>query len=106
MKIKLRKNLLVAFAEAGDNEGRSQVGDSLGHININTGKFVGNTCCLIPLNEALDKINEKKEDKLQVLVDKVIERIKQDVNEQDFTAIDELLKFVPEENLRGFLSEN
>ena len=39
------------------------------------------------------------------LVDAVIEQIQQDVKNQDFTAIEELLSFVPENNLKSFLSE-
>ncbi len=39
------------------------------------------------------------------LVDLVIERIKEDINCGDLTAIDELLRFVPRENLIGFLPE-
>lgn len=42
----------------------------------------------------------------QPLIDKCIERINKDVEAQDFTAIDELLKFVPVEYLKGFLSED
>ena len=39
------------------------------------------------------------------LIDALIEQIKQDVKNQDFTAIEELLNFVPETNLKSFLSE-
>ena len=39
------------------------------------------------------------------LVDAVIEQIQQDVRNQDFTANEELLNFVPEANLKSFLSE-
>jgi hypothetical protein len=39
------------------------------------------------------------------LVDAVIEQIIQDVKNQDFTAIQELLCYVPENNLKSFLSE-
>jgi hypothetical protein len=39
------------------------------------------------------------------LNDAVIEQIQQDVRNQDFTAIEELLNFVPEANLKSFLSE-
>lgn len=106
MKIKKQKNFLIAFAEEGDNEGRSAIGDSLGKININTGKFVGNTCCLIQLNYALDEFNEASKKVKQILVDRVISRIKEDLNSQDETAIDELLMLVPEENLKGYLAED
>ena len=39
------------------------------------------------------------------LIDLVIEQIIQDVKNADFTAIEELLSFVPEANLKSFLSE-
>jgi hypothetical protein len=39
------------------------------------------------------------------LVDSVIEQIKEDIKDGDLTAIDELLRFVPKENLIGYLPE-
>ena len=39
------------------------------------------------------------------LVDAVIEQIQQDVKNADYTAIQELLCYVPEKNLKSFLSE-
>ena len=39
------------------------------------------------------------------LVDLVLEQIAQDVANKDYTAIEELLHFVPESNLKSFLSE-
>ena len=41
----------------------------------------------------------------QMLIDSVIRQIVRDVNAHDFTAIDEMLKQVPDQYLRGFLSE-
>jgi hypothetical protein len=41
----------------------------------------------------------------QKLVDLVLQQIEQDVKNQDFTAIEELLHFVPETTLKSFLSE-
>jgi hypothetical protein len=41
----------------------------------------------------------------QDLIDLVIEQIIQDVKNADFTAIEELLSYVPENNLKSFLSE-
>ena len=41
----------------------------------------------------------------QTLIDLVIEQIIQDVKNADFTAIEELLNFVPENTLKSFLSE-
>jgi hypothetical protein len=39
------------------------------------------------------------------LIDSVIEQIKEDIKDGDLTAIDELLRFVPKENLIGYLPE-
>ena len=47
---------------------------------------------------------EKKINK-QKLVDKVINEMKLDIAVGDWTAIDELLKFCPIENLKGYLPE-
>ena len=41
----------------------------------------------------------------QELIDQVIEQIKKDVSNQDMTAIEELLRVVPEEHLSSYLSE-
>jgi hypothetical protein len=41
----------------------------------------------------------------QDLIDLVLDQIVQDVQNKDFTAIQELLAFVPETNLKSFLSE-
>lgn len=42
---------------------------------------------------------------MQLLIDRVIERIKEDIASGDVTALDELLTFVPKENLIAFLPE-
>ena len=47
---------------------------------------------------------EETED-MDNLVDSVIDQIKEDINGGDLTAIDELLRFVPKENLIGYLPE-
>ena len=39
------------------------------------------------------------------LIDKVLEQMRDDLINHDLTAIEELLKFVPTENLVGFLPE-
>lgn len=40
------------------------------------------------------------------VIDKVLEQIKKDIFVEDWTAIEELLTFVPLENLIGFLPED
>ena len=39
------------------------------------------------------------------LMELVLLQLEQDVGNKDFTAIEELLSFVPETNLKSFLSE-
>lgn len=43
---------------------------------------------------------------LNELIDKVIERIKQDIKVGDVTVIDELLRYIPVDNLKGYLVED
>jgi len=76
---------------------------SYGRINIKTGKFVGDTRCLIVLYNHWDKEVYEKE---EVLYDKVLDRIKEDVAIGDMTAIDELLKMLPKTALEGYLAED
>ena len=45
------------------------------------------------------------EDEDQSLVDEVIEHIKKDIIDGDLTVLDELLKFIPVEYLKGSLPE-
>ena len=45
------------------------------------------------------------EDQKQELVDDVIEQMKDDISTEDWTAIDELLKSCPVENLISYLPE-
>ena len=49
-----------------------------------------------------DSVNEAVD---QALIDQVVDQIMRDIEMGDQTAIEELLKSWPEENLRGFLSE-
>jgi len=39
------------------------------------------------------------------LLKKVVEQIKQDADAKDYTAIEDLLKDIPTERLKGFISE-
>ena len=48
---------------------------------------------------------DDEEDENEELIDKVIARIKADIEVGDMTAIAELLTFIPETNLKGYLSE-
>jgi hypothetical protein len=40
------------------------------------------------------------------LINAVIEQIKTDIDNGDLTALDELLRFIPEDYLEGFISED
>ncbi len=42
---------------------------------------------------------------METLIGKVLEQIQKDIKSKDLTAIVELLKAIPEENLKGYLSE-
>lgn len=46
------------------------------------------------------------ENSTQDLIDLVIEQIKTDIRNEDFTAIDELLSFLPKKYLIGYLPED
>lgn len=76
---------------------------SYGRINIKTGKCVGATLCFTALREHWDKEVYEKE---EVLYDKVLERIKEDVYSGDMTAVDELIKMLPKTALEGYLAED
>jgi hypothetical protein len=52
-----------------------------------------------------EESDEDEKDENQQLVDRVLERIKTDIASGDLTAIAELLTFIPETNLKGYLSE-
>ena len=58
------------------------------------------------VSEYLQKKNESVNEAVdQPLIDSVVDQIIRDIEMGDQTAIEELLKSCPEENLRGFLSE-
>lgn len=71
---------------------------SYGKIHIDSGKFVGDTRCLVTLTEHQAKHKQE-------IIDKVLEQIKIDVAEGDLTAIEELLTFLPIKNLKNYLPE-
>ena len=76
---------------------------SYGRISIKTGKFVGDTRCLIVLSEYWDKEVYEKEESFY---DKVLDQIKKDVYSGDMTAVDELIKRLPKSVLQGYLAED
>jgi hypothetical protein len=49
---------------------------------------------------ARDKLSDTE------LFDQVIDQLRSDIEWRDFTAIEELLKFVPRENLIAFIKED
>ena len=53
----------------------------------------------------LAKAKEDGSNENQELIDKVIEEMKLQIADNDWTVIEELLTFVPKENLVGFLPE-
>ena len=113
MKIKKIGNQFVAYRDKNDvntedgigMSSQINIGDSLGQISIKTSRFVGNTFCASALRQHLNEYKEANEDSKQQFINKCIEEIKKDVAVGDVTAIDELLGFVPEKYLRGYLPE-
>lgn len=55
--------------------------------------------------EAIKRAKLDQEEIKQELVDKVIERLKEDFASHDYTVLDELLKFIPTKNLEASLPE-
>lgn len=53
-------------------------------------------------NVRAENLNEKE---MLSLLEKVIEQIQKDIECRDVTALEELLRFVPVENLKGYLPE-
>lgn len=94
-KIKKQGNYFVAFDTVDTKR-------SYGKINIKTGKFIGDTRCLIALNDYWDK---EVYDKQEAFYDKVLDQIKQDVYSGDMTAVDELIKRLPIDVLKAYLPE-
>jgi len=76
---------------------------SYGKIHMDTGRFIGDTRCLVELSKFQETY--KEETYKQEIVDKVLEEIKKDVADGDMTAIEELLKFLPIKNLKDYLPE-
>ena len=76
---------------------------SYGRISIKTGKFVGDTRCMIALIDYWDKEVYEKE---EAFYDKVLDQIKKDVYMGDMTAVDELIKRLPKKVLEGYLAED
>lgn len=75
-------------------------GDQVGHNTADIMKFMNSN----KNNKDLQRIQQERE--REQVTDLVLERIKDDVESGDFTAIDELLKFCPIENLKGYLAED
>lgn len=94
-KIKKQGNYFVAFDIVDKKR-------SYGQISIKTGKFIGDTRCLVALSDYWDK---EVYDKREAFYDKVLNQIKEDVNSGDVTAIYELIKFLPIKVLETYLPE-
>jgi len=109
MKILKKGQRFVAYRDENDINNsmldeRIMIGDSIGSISIDTEKFVGNTACLMVLDKHLSEYKENGYiSPKQRLINKCLERIKEDVAIGDLTAIDELLNFVPKKYLEGYL---
>jgi len=104
MKIKKKGNQFKAYRDENDVDSKGEfnsrikIGVELGSISITTGKFVGNTVCLVELSK-------KQDEYVTSLVDEVIEQIKTDASAGDVTVLEEILKHVPIETLIQSLPE-
>lgn len=93
--IKKQGNYFVAFDTVDKKR-------SYGKINIKTGRFIGDTRCMVALSNHWDKeVYEPQE----AFYDKVLDQIKKDVYSGDMTAVDELIKRLPIDVLKGYLPE-
>jgi len=106
MRTKETKTAFIAICtEPNEKETCFDVGDKMGEVSKKTGKFAGATVCMIELRNMYKGFMDNKENEKQKIVDDVISQMKKDFEEGDLTAIDELLKFVPIEFLKGYLPE-
>jgi len=107
MKIKRKGNAFVAYRteESECTNPLQKIGSECGRISITTGRFSGATGFMVELHQHLKEFLKPKEEAYQKLVDDVIENIKKDIADGDVTVLEELLKFIPEEYLKGSLPE-
>jgi hypothetical protein len=108
MKILKKGKKFVAYRDENDInncmlDSRIMIGDSIGHIMIDSEKFIGNTAARMPLQKHLDKFKETYISEKQSIINEALKRIENDVNNGDLTAIDELLQYVPIKYLKGYL---
>ena len=87
-----------AWVTADDNE----AGTVIAKIDLNTGKVEYLDDRAKTDNYAQEMITEIKE---QLLLDNVLDRVKEDCAEGDLTALEELLTSIPKENLIAYLPE-
>jgi hypothetical protein len=78
-------------------------GKVIAKIDLVTGKVTYNDERAMSDSYAQEIIEEARK---QVLLDRVIEKIKEDFAGGDISAVEELLSFVPKKNLVGYLSED
>ena len=93
--IKKQGNYFVAFDKTHKTV-------SYGRINIKTGKFTGDTRCMIELT---NHWNKEVGDKEEAFYNEVLEQIKTDIYDGDLMALDELLRSIPRKNLEAYLPE-
>jgi hypothetical protein len=114
MKIKKQGNFFVAYKEEIDNQlpnmnPKIENGDSLGKINIKTGKFVGNTVCMLQLNEHLETMRTKhhKGNKVAKLVEfSLLVRVVVDENATDDEIIEKCYSKVQDKINNRELGDN
>jgi hypothetical protein len=72
------------------------------------GEILPDLLSLIPTEKLIEFLpaDEEDEEENQELIDAVIEEMKTQIADNDWTVIEGLLSFVPPENLKGFLPED
>jgi len=113
MSKKLNKQATkAAIIEAAKSNTSMSIDVTAFNMKINSEKDILNACTFAKVEPIYteSEIGTRKivldEKQKQSIVDQCIERIKEDLKYHDETAIDELLKFVPDEYLIGFLPDD
>ena len=92
------KEVIDGFEDEADN-------DPSGNLELWIENLLYNVEAIQIVPPKYDSSNPKPTDADQPLVDQVIEQIKKDIADGDVTVLDELLKFIPIEYLKGSLPE-
>jgi hypothetical protein len=96
--IKKQGNYFVAYDTVDKKK-------SYGKISIVSERCIGGTLCFDALRKHLNEYLIVNPPPKESLIDRVITEMTKDINSGDTTAICELLRFVPDKYLKGYLPE-